>query len=180
MKGLYEFIVILISVPLLISCTTKLDLYENRSPAFSMTQFFSGQLCAKGLVRNRDASVNRKFVADIIATSGSGIVTLDESFLFDNGERQKRVWEFHRQGTGWLGQAGDVVGEAIAETKGDTLHLNYQLKIEMDGDELIIDMDDWLHLVDENTLMGSTQMTKWGFDVGQIDIFIQKSACVKN
>jgi len=165
-------------LPLLFSCTTDLKYYEKQTPAFQMDQFFSGELCAKGLVRNRDKTVNRKFVATIDAESSADLVVLDESFIFDDGEKQKRLWTFTRNNDLWLGSAGDVVGDAIGKTAGNTLHLTYRLKIKLEDDEeIVVNMDDWLHLVDENTLMGSTEISKWGFDVGQIDIFIQKAAC---
>jgi hypothetical protein len=180
MKGFYEFLVLLVSVPLLISCTTNLSVYEGNTPVFSMTKFFDGKLCAKGLVRNRDSTVNRKFVADINAKSSTNEVILDEMFVFDDGEQQQRLWVFSKQGNDWSGTAGDVVGHAVGKVVGDTLNLIYQLKISLDNDEIIVDMDDWLHLVDENTLMGTTQITKWGFNVGQIDIVIEKAACKKN
>ena len=180
MKEFRKLLTMLAMAPILSSCSTNLSQYQDNTPVFSMTEFFTGELCAKGLVRNRDASVYRKFIAEIKARSSHEEVILDEQFVFDDGEKQERVWIFKKQGSGWSGSAGDVVGNAVGKTSGDTLHLTYQLKITSDGDEVIVDMDDWLHLVDENTLMGSTNITKWGFDVGQIDIFIQKQACSKH
>jgi len=139
-----------------------------------MTQFFDGKLCAWGLVRNRGGEVNRKFIADINATASAGRVELDEQFIFDDGEKQSRLWQFVKRDNHWIGSAGDVVGEAIGKTAGDTLHLTYQLSVNVDGDTVVVAMDDWLHLIDKHTLLGSTNMSKWGLDVGRIDIMIQQ------
>ena len=49
------------------------------------------------------------------------------------------------------------------------------LQINIDNSEYIVAMDDWLTLVDDSTLMGSTEITKWGVNLGRIDIVIQKT-----
>lgn len=159
---------------LLTGCAVNLESYQQGKPEFSMQKFFSGKLCAWGVVRERNSQVNRKFIADIIATLDGEKVVLDERFLFDDGERQTRVWNFSPIEEQWRGTAGDVVGEAVGEVAGDTLHLTYQLRVKVDDEEYIIDMDDWLHQIDDSVLMGSTEMSKWGIDVGSIDIVIQK------
>jgi len=63
---------------------------------------------------------------------------------------------------------------------GDSIHLTYQLAINNDGKTIKVSMDDWLHLVDKNTMIGSTNMSKWGFNLGQIQITIKKqqSLCI--
>lgn len=159
---------------LLTSCAVNLESYQAKTPAFNMKNFFSGKLCAWGVVRERSSEVNRKFIADIIATLDDGNLVLDEKFLFDDGETQTRIWNFVESSGKWTGTAGDVVGQAVGEVAGDTLHLTYQLKVKVDEEEYVIEMDDWLHQIDEQVLMGSTQMTKWGIDVGTIDIVIQR------
>lgn len=172
-KKCYRSIMLVLSL-CLTSCSTNINFYQEKRPAFSMDEFFQGDLCAKGLVRNRDKSVNRKFIASIQATTDLNQVILDENFIFDDGEKQSRYWVFNRSGSQWLGSAGDVVGQAVGEVAGDTLHLRYQLKINVDQENIVFDIDDWLHLVDPNTLMGSATISKWGINVGQIDIVIEK------
>ncbi|MET1254854.1 DUF3833 family protein [Aliikangiella maris] len=158
----------------LMSCSSNYQDYATRQPAFNFTEFFDGQLCAWGLVRKRDDWVNRKFIASITAYRQNDTLILDEIFQFDDGEQQTRVWQFIQQGNQWIGRAGDVEGRATGIEIGDSLHLTYALNIPLDDSTLTIAMDDWLHRVDANTVMGSTQMTKWGFEVGSIDIVIQK------
>ena len=168
------FITITIILICLTACSATITVYEDRQPKFEMATFFNGNLCAWGIVRSRNNEVSRKFVADIKATASETLVVLDETFIFDDGEEQTRLWKFEKRQQQWIGTAGDVVGEAVGEVSGDTLHLIYELAIQLDGDEVILSMDDWLHLVDKRTLIGSTNMSKWGFDVGRIDITIQQ------
>jgi hypothetical protein len=142
-----------------------------------LENFFDGNLCAWGILKDRNGVVQRKFVADIVASQQDNQLILDETFLFDDGEKQYRKWSFVQdsaQTNRWIGTAGDVVGEASGEVIGDSMRLTYELAINRDGDTINIAMDDWLYLIDQDTMIGSTDMSKWGFNVGQIQITIRK------
>tara|TARA_R110002096_G_scaffold379_17_gene2408 strand:+ start:6870 stop:7445 length:576 start_codon:yes stop_codon:yes gene_type:complete len=173
------FSVILSICFLLTGCAIDSEQYRTKTPSFEFESFFKGNLCAKGLVKSRNGQINRKFAADIVAYSSANHVRLEEVFLFDDGERQNRDWFFDKTPEGWIGKAGDVVGIANGEVFGDSLHLNYQLKINVDKSEYIVAMDDWLTLIDSSTLMGSTEITKWGVNLGRIDIVIQKKDMIQ-
>ena len=169
------FRLMLLLTPLgLLSCSVKQDSYLDNEPALDFTSYFEGKLCAWGVVRNRSGEMSRKFIADIEAYTTIDSIVLDEVFVFDDGEQQTREWTFIQSGDQWIGTAGDVVNEAVGIVVGDSLHLNYQLKIKVDENDWIINMDDWLHLIDKQTLMGTTNMSKWGFNVGRIDILMRK------
>lgn len=155
-------------------CSINSDKYSQNSPEFDFKAYFSGHLCAWGVVRERDGSMKRKFVADIEAYTQKDKVILDERFLFNDGERQTREWSFELKNKQWIGTAHDVVGQASGEVIGDSLHLTYELLVKVDDNEYQIAMNDWLHLIDQQTLMGSTKMSKWGFEVGSIDIVMQR------
>nr|WP_281282001.1 DUF3833 family protein [Aliikangiella coralliicola] len=170
---LLRLILLLTSLGLL-SCSVKQESYLDNTPKLDFADYFNGKLCAWGVVRERSGELSRKFVADINAYSLAESIVLDEVFLFDDGERQTRQWKFKLSGGQWIGTAGDVVDTAIGEVVGDSLHLNYQLEVKVDGDSWVINMDDWLHLIDRRTLMGTTNMSKWGFNVGRIDILMRK------
>jgi hypothetical protein len=166
---------LIFSVFLINGCAIDAERYRDKTPGFKFESFFQGNLCAKGLVKSRNGQINRKFAADIVASHSANQVILEEVFLFDDGERQERNWVFDKTAEGWSGTAGDVIGIANGEVFGDSLHLRYQLKINIDNSEYIVAMDDWLTLVDDSTLMGSTEITKWGVNLGRIDIVIQKT-----
>lgn len=171
---MFSIITRLLLLITLSGCYTTLDKTTSGTPQLAFEEFFNQSLCAWGLVRNRSGGVIRKFSASIEAVSQGDQVTLDEIFLFDDGEYQSRFWKFNKQGEQWQGSASDVVGVATGVINRDSFYLNYSLSLFIDGRRLLVDMDDWLYLVDSNTLMGSTEMSKWGFKVGQIDIVIQK------
>ncbi len=159
---------------LLSGCSINPELYQNNTPSLSFSNYFDGKLCAWGTLKDRSHQVTRKFIANIDAFKDGSKIVLDEQFVFSDGEKQTRIWKFIQQGNEITGTAGDVVGDAEGKVYGDSLHLTYTLDIAQENGSIEVEMDDWLHLIDQDTLMGSTKMTKWGFDVGQIDIVIQK------
>ncbi|MGB0495676.1 MAG: DUF3833 family protein [Kangiellaceae bacterium] len=167
---------ILYSLFMLSSCSVNPELYKSTNSSLSFSNYFKGKLCAWGTVKDRSMQVTRKFVANIDASQNDSKIVLNEQFNFSDGEQQTRVWEFIENNNQIIGTAGDVVGKAQGEIYGDSLHLTYILDIPQEDGSIQVNMDDWLHLIDANTLMGSTKMTKWGFYVGQIDIVIQKRA----
>lgn len=166
----------IIGIFLLNACSSSPTLDNKRSPSLSLTEFFSGKFCAWGLVKSSGGELTRKFVAKIDARSKENSFELDEQFIFDDGEKQNRLWQFIYKDNQWVGTAGDVEGKAVGNVSGDTFHLVYDLNVKIDENHWTINMDDWLYLVDENTMMGTTTMKKWGFVVGEINITMQKNA----
>jgi len=67
-----------------------------------------------------------------------------------------------------------VVGEAGGESAGNALHWRYVLSLPVDGKVYDVHMDDWMYLIDENTLANRTAMTKFGFEVGQVTLFFRR------
>ena len=167
---------LLLSSLFLASCASDITQYESNSPKLDLTEYFSGKLCAWGTVSDFSGDVSRRFVATIEATSSQDSFTLDEIFKFDDGERQTRLWKFNKTNNQWIGTAGDVEGEAIGEVSGNVMSLLYDLNVQMDDDVIRLAMDDVLHLIDDNTMIGKTIMNKFGIQVGEINIVIQKQS----
>lgn len=172
-------LVTLISAGVLAGCAGPgLDDYRDMEPELIPQEFFKGELFARGVVKNRSGEVIRTFDADISATwDNEGVGTLDEVFRFDDGEIQTRVWTLTPNNDGSLhADAGDVVEPGTMRWQGNAINMNYVLRVAYgDGDDTIdVSMDDWMYLVTPDTLINETAMTKWGFDVGEIVLVIQK------
>ena len=104
--------------------------YRDRTPMFEVETFFDGPLTAHGVVKDRSGKVIRSFSATIDASWENGVGTLDEDFIFDDGEEQKRIWTLRRQPDGtYLGTAGDVTGEGVLSQAGNSVFLDYVLQV---------------------------------------------------
>jgi hypothetical protein len=147
--------------------------YSALQPRLVLEEFFSGQLTAHGVVKNRGGRVIRMFNADIQASWTDGVGTLDENFLFDDGERQRRVWTLTPNGDGsYRGEAGDVVGPGHLVGAGNSLFLDYVLRIPYGDSTVDVSVDDRMYLVSQNVLINESSMKKFGFRVGSIDLVI--------
>lgn len=149
--------------------------YRHNQPKLVLEDFFNGALTAQGVVKNRSGEVTRYFTATIDASWDQGIGTLDERFEFDDGEIQHRVWTLTPTGEqNFTGTAGDVLGTGRGQLAGNALQLSYVLEIDYQGRKLALRVDDWMWQVDDNTIINTSTLRKWGFRVGSIQLVIHK------
>ena len=157
--------------------TVSVDNYAENKPRMDIREFFDGQLSAHGIVKNRSGEVIRYFNANIIASWENGVGKLDETFYFDDGEEQKRIWILTPDGSGNLkGTANDVIGSSRLNVSGNSLFMQYTLRIAYDESTLDLEIDDRMYRVSDRVVINESTMRKWGFEVGQIILVIEKSA----
>lgn len=160
---------------MLSSCsTTSIDEYASNRPNLNLPQFFDGDLNAHGVLKDRGGKVTRYFNATIKAYWKDGVGTLEEKFIFDDGEIQYRNWTLTPTATGYAATAGDVIGTGSAQVKGNAMQLNYVLEINYKGSPMQLQVDDWMWQVNNNTLINESTLRKWGFKVGSIQLVIIK------
>lgn len=167
-------VMIMISLPFLTACATGLDEYKDEHPALDLSVFFNGHLEAHGIVQDYKGKVTRRFRADILGIWEDNQGVLDEQFFFADGEEQYRCWQLSKNGNRYRGTAADVVGEAAGSTSGNALNWRYVLAIPVGDKVWNITLDDWMFLVDENSLINRASMRKFGLEVGQLTLFIRK------
>ena len=167
---------LLVLVASVAGCTpvTVQDYADNR-PVLVPEEFFQGRLTAHGVIKNRGGKVIRYFNADIKAYWENGVGTLEEDFIFDDGEPQRRVWTLTPQGEGrYTGTAGDVIGDGQVTIAGNSMFLDYVLRIPYNDGTLDLRIDDRMYLVNPITLVNESTMTKFGVRVGEILLVIEK------
>ena len=177
MKTFAGFSIFLLSLGMLQSCSSvPVSEYADNSPTMVVEEFFNGSLKAHGIVKDRSGKVTRYFNASIKADWVDGVGTLDEVFKFDDGEEQNRIWKLTRdQSGGYVGTANDVVGSSALEVSGNSLFLDYVLRIPYDDGTLDLHIDDRMYLVSDRVLINESVMTKLGVKVGQITLVIEKN-----
>lgn len=160
----------------LASCSqVDVNTYSEASPKLDLREFFEGRVEAWGMFQKRSGEVVRRFHVEIDGYSEGDALILDESFTYDDGSTQKRIWTLTPQGAGrWSGTADDVVGEAQGEVSGNTFRWKYVLSLPVDDKVYDVHLDDWMYLIDENTMANRSFMTKFGIEVGQITLFFRK------
>lgn len=157
------------------SSSPKIEDYADRTPVLNLTEFFSGHSQAWGMVQQRGGEMLRHFSASIDGRMEDGKLILDESFVFDDGEKQSRIWTFTPVGEKrWSGTAHDVVGLADLQLAGNAVHLRYTLQVPISGRIIDMKMDDWMFLLDDKTLVNRTSMRKFGIELGELTVFFRK------
>lgn len=156
-------------------CTTTIDEYKEQLPKLDLAQFFDGKLVAHGIVQDRNQLVTRRFKVNLTGTWNNNQGQLDEVFYFNDGEQQTRCWLITKSNDSYTGQAGDVEGKATGRVVGNTLNWQYTLNINIDGEEWPIKLDDWLYLIDQDTLINKTDMSYLGLHVGELTLAIRKA-----
>lgn len=149
--------------------------YSQEKPALELREFFEGRVEAWGIFQKRSGQVAKRFHVVINGHSEGDKLILDESFTYSDGTTQKRLWTLTPDGPGqWRGTAGDVVGEARGDIAGNTLRWKYVLRLPVDGEVYDVELDDWMYLMDDKTLINRSYMSKFGVEVGQITLFFRK------
>lgn len=160
------------------ACSSSVDIkdFEGKKPTFELTKYFEGSTRGWAVVQDRSGNVTRQFTVNIKGYWDDETFILDEDFLYSDGETQTRTWKIKKTGSNeFTGTASDVVGEAKGKSLGNALNWSYVLELEVDGSVYNITFDDWMFLQPDNVLINKAVMSKFGFKVGEVLIFFQKS-----
>lgn len=151
--------------------------YANERPTLDLPAFFAGPVTAWGIFQKPSGEVVKRFVVDISSRREGERLILDERFRYSDGTRQQRIWTLTPDGAGrWRGRAADVVGEAVGEIAGNALRWRYELDLVVDDSTWKVSFDDWMYLMDEDTLINRSSMRKFGVELGQVTLFFRRGA----
>lgn len=169
-------ILLLIGSLLLASCgNVGVEHYAQERPSLDLAAFFSRPVQAWGLYQNRSGEVLKRFHVQIESHREGQRLILDERFVYSDGTRQQRVWTLEPDGPmRWRGRASDVIGEARGEVAGNALRWRYRLDLPVDGKHWEVDFDDWMYLMDDDTLINRSSMSKLGVELGQVSLFFRR------
>lgn len=160
----------------LMSCSSDISDYANTSPRFALEEYFNGELTAHGMVQDRSGKVLRRFTVAMVGTWQGNKGTLEEDFVYDDGEQQRRVWHIEKRADGhYTGTAADVVVPAKGQTQGFALNWRYTLAVPVEGKVWHINFNDWMYQLDEKRVINRAEMTKFGFKVGEVTLWIERA-----
>lgn len=175
-----KYVLLALIAPLVLSCSSALDDYEKTTPKFDLATYFEGEVTAWGIVQDYSNKLTRRFCVDIVGTWQGNNGQLHETFYYNDGEQQIRIWELSIDEDGSMtGGAADVIGQASGSSKGTAFNWQYTLRVPVDDTEYDLFVDDWMFMLDDNRVMNRSYMKKFGVTVAEISIFFDKTAPIR-
>lgn len=151
------------------------EFYDAPTAPFSLEQYFTGHLFAWGIFEDCLGRLRRSFQVDIEGRMENGQLILDEEFLYNNGQREQRIWRIkplsnHR----YQGEAADIPGKACGRIEGNRLHWRYQLDLPVGNRQVRVHFDDRMYLQPGGILINRARVQKLGLPLGTVTLFFQK------
>jgi hypothetical protein len=154
-----------------------LKTYQDEMPKLVLRDYFSGELKAWGMFTDRFGKVVKRFSVDMACEWSGDQGVFDEHFVYSDGTLQRRVWHLVDEGEGrYRGRADDVVGQANGESRGNAFRWQYTLALPVGEHIWNVEFDDWMFLMDEQTMLNKSKMSKWGLDLGEVTLAFVKPA----
>jgi hypothetical protein len=160
---------------LIAGCGANINDYHDQQPRLDIFHYFQGKTEAWGMVQDRSGKQLRRFHVTIAGEVVGDTLTLNEHFLYDDGEKQQRIWHIQRINTDrYEGTAGDIDGVAIGQAAGNAFNWRYSMNVNANGKTWLLNFDDWIYQQDSNHLFNKTEMKKFGMTVGTVTLFFNK------
>ena len=145
--------------------------YASEKPALDLQTYFNGTIDAWGIFTDRNGKVVKRFTVEMRCQWQDGKGVLDEDFVYADGSKEKRIWTLTHLGEGrYQGTAGDVVGVATGQVKGNAFQWQYTLALPVDGRVWHVQMDDWMYLMNDRVMLNKARMSKLGIHLGDVTL----------
>jgi hypothetical protein len=143
--------------------------YSDTAPGFDIKKHLGGNMVSDGVIYGPTGRVVTRFVADMEGVWDGETGTLSEFFSYAGGGGIERKWflEMGENGT-FTATADDIIGVATGVQSGATVQLKYKLKLAEDAGGHILDVVDWLYLMENGTIINRSQMRKFGIKVAEL------------
>lgn len=153
--------------------------FAGREPRLLIEDYFAGHTKAWGLFVDRFGTLRRQFEVEIEGTWDGEKLTLVEDFLYDDGERERRIWRITKRGEHeYEGRADGVIGPARGVAYGNALNWRYDFALPVGDDSWTVSFDDWMFLQPDGVLINRAEVSKFGIKLGDVLIAFSKQDAV--
>ncbi len=154
---------------------TDMKEFQNNTPKLDLFEFFAGETIAYGIFEDRFGNLKRQFRVNINGKIDNQILTLDEDFLYDDGEQAKRIWKIEKkidnnQKIIYEGQADDVEGKASGSISGNALNWSYDIYLNIKGNDIKVHFNDWIYKQSEDLAINRAYVSKFGINIGSVTL----------
>jgi len=152
--------------------------YADTSPPFDIRMVLNGPLVSEGVIYGPMGRVDARFVARMEGQwNNDGTGTLTEDFTYATGGTQQRRWALSMGENGaFTATAPDVIGTAQGQQTGATVRMTYKIKLEEDAGGHVLNVTDWLYLMENGSIVNRSEMRKFGIKVAELVASIRPDA----
>ena len=164
---------------------TDMKEFQNNTPKLDLFEFFAGETIAYGIFEDRFGNLKRQFRVNINGKIDNQILTLDEDFLYDDGEQAKRIWKIEKKIDNnkkiiYEGQADDVEGKASGSISGNALNWSYDIYLNIKGSDIKVHFNDWIYKQSEDLAINRAYVSKFGINIGSVTLVFLRGNTAKN
>jgi hypothetical protein len=138
-------------------------------PDFDTRKVLNGPLACDGVIYGPTGRVSSRFTARFDAewTGDNGVMR--ERFLYDSGTVQEREWRLSVGPDGAIeADADDLDGVGTGRQKGSGVRLAYRILLPESAGGHVLDVVDWMYLLENGTIINRSQFRKFGIKVGEL------------
>ena len=162
----------------------EMEQFKNNTPKLDLFSFFEGETIAYGIFEDRFGNLKRQFRVNISGTIVDETLTLDEDFLYDDGEKTKRIWKIKKitkeDKITYEGQAEDIEGTASGSIFGNTLNWSYDIYLNIKGSNIKVHFNDWIYKQSENLAINRAYVSKFGINIGSVTLVFLRGNVMKS
>jgi len=143
--------------------------YADKGPVFDPREHLSGPILCEGVVYGPTGRVSSRFVADMVGEWDGMTGILKERFRYDTGIVQDRQWTLRLGGSGAIAaEAPDVIGTGVGRVAGCAVEMRYRIRLSPEAGGHVLDVVDWMYLMENGTIMNRSQFRKFGIKVAEL------------
>ncbi len=143
--------------------------YAGSEPAFDIRTHLNGPILCEGVIYGPLGSVTSRFTADMNGEWTGARGTLAESFAYASGSSQERCWHLSLGNDGtFTATADDIIGTATGRQSGATVCMTYRIRLPQDAGGHVLDVTDWMYLMENGTIINRSEMRKFGLRVAEL------------
>ncbi len=156
--------------------TMKVEDFAGKQPILKPEVYFLGETRGWGMFHDRFGRLRRQFVVDMVGEMQGDAFVLTEDFVYDDGEKERRVWRLDPSADGaYQGTAGDVVGTVQGRAAGNAFNWKYRLDLKVGDGTWRVAFDDWMFLQSDGIVLNRATVTRWGVEIGNLTATFRKS-----
>jgi len=143
--------------------------FAGKGPLLDLRRHLSGPILCEGVIYGPLGRVTSRFVADMHAKWDGSTGIMTEDFRYDSGSKQHRIWTLTVGNDGRVkATAPDVVGVGEGRMEGPALRLDYRIRLPEDAGGHVLNVTDWMYLMENGTIMNRSQFRKFGIKVAEL------------